>query len=944
MHNNVKNKFKEQVMGFVIVATLVGLALGSVLLEGVDFGVLLGGLIGGLIGKVVQLSQQLGSLQIIVNHLVSQQKLVESLAKVDKIKPAVSVGTVKKPLAEIIGSPPAETIRPDPRETVDIELPDLDEASVAQAKTTPAPSRPKPTAKPELPPQQPSKPDLGEKIADAIRRFFTEGNPIVRVGMVVMFFGLSFLVKYASNQGMFPIEFRLTCVLVIAIGLIIVGWKTRFRAGGYGLVLQGGGIAAVYLTLFAAAKIFNLIPFGIAFGLLFVVVMLGAALALLQNAQVLAILATAGGFLAPILTSTGEGSHLALFSFYLLLNLGILTIAWYKAWRLLNWVGFMFTFAITSTWGVLKYEPTLYASTQPFLAAFFLLYLIVAILFSFKQEPKLKGFVDGSLVFGLPLIGFGLQTCLLKHSAHGLPISAVILSALYLSLAAWLVRKHLATHRVLVESFLALGVGFATLAVPLALDASWTSVTWALEAAGLVWIGLRQERLRPRLVGYLLHCGAAISLMRIDGLDTGNSPIISGDFLNVTILAFTAIVISYLLYKFTERLRAFESLIAPAALTFGLIWWFVAGLMEINAHLADKQVFSFAILFASITAIVAIWLSKRATWQALGYSMFALLPFVILCSGLTMGLDDDVHPAHGMGLIALSIFFAVQFRFLFLQESLAKQDLLSAWHILTAWLMFGLIFWETAWQETYYSLTDTQSIMLWFAAFTFPLAALLLLSQKLSWPFARFDNDYKNWVPMPLFVLCAIWFIGVCSKAQQAGETYLPLLNVLDISQLALVLLFAYAFNRDYLNRGFLTKKSTRLGLLGTVIFIWINVVVLRAIHQYQAIPYEFDNLWNAMQVQMALSILWTMCALVVMNLSRRFQQRSLWMLGATLLGMVVLKLAFKDLSGAGTLAGIISFMVVGGLMLLIGYLSPIPGKKTDDLISDQDSITEENK
>jgi hypothetical protein len=106
-----------------------------------------------------------------------------------------------------------------------------------------------------------------------------------------------------------------------------------------------------------------------------------------------------------------------------------------------------------------------------------------------------------------------------------------------------------------------------------------------------------------------------------------------------------------------------------------------------------------------------------------------------------------------------------------------------------------------------------------------------------------------------------------------------------------------------------------------------INTVLLRAIHQYTGVAYEADILWNSVVVQMALSILWTICALVVMNFSRRMQERKLWILGACLLGLVVLKLALKDLHGAGTLAGIISFMAVGALMLLIGYLSPIPAK-----------------
>jgi uncharacterized membrane protein len=77
----------------------------------------------------------------------------------------------------------------------------------------------------------------------------------------------------------------------------------------------------------------------------------------------------------------------------------------------------------------------------------------------------------------------------------------------------------------------------------------------------------------------------------------------------------------------------------------------------------------------------------------------------------------------------------------------------------------------------------------------------------------------------------------------------------------------------------------------------------------------------------MALSILWAICALGVMNLSRRLQMRELWLIGGGLLALVVLKLIFKDLTNSGTLERIVSFMVVGGLMLLIGYLSPIPSK-----------------
>ncbi len=80
--------------------------------------------------------------------------------------------------------------------------------------------------------------------------------------------------------------------------------------------------------------------------MMFLVVIAATLLAIKQNAQVLSLIATAGGFLVPILTSDGGNNFVGLFSFYLLLNLGVLLLAWFKSWRLLNVTGFCFTFVI----------------------------------------------------------------------------------------------------------------------------------------------------------------------------------------------------------------------------------------------------------------------------------------------------------------------------------------------------------------------------------------------------------------------------------------------------------------------------------------------------------------------------------------------------------------------------------------------------------------------
>jgi uncharacterized membrane protein len=884
----------------------------------------LSALLGALAGLVINQKKKLEQVELTLKQLLEEQKLAKTRASRTGLSQQAqqqppSQAAITTPVVANRMTPTPEVAQAQPKmtkaqyqqeEVLDLDLPDL------------SLSTPKPIV------AEPRKPDLLEKALGAITRFFTQGNPIVRVGMVVMFFGMSFLVKYASSQGLLPIELRLTAVLVAAAGLLVFGWRTRQRAGGYGLVLQAGGIAIIYLTLFAAAALYKLLPMGLAFGLLFLVVVLGAILALLQNAQVLAILATAGGFLAPILTSTGQGSHVGLFSFYLIINLGILAIALHKTWRLLNWVGFLFTFVISAAWGILKYQPEQYLSSQPFLVAFFILYLTVSILFSLKQPANFKGLVDGSLVFGLPLVAFGLQAALLKHTDYGLALSALGLAAVYIWLSWLLARRYMATQALLIQAFLALGISFATLAVPLALNASWTSVTWALEAVGLLWVGLRQQMLRSRLAAYGLHAAAACSLVLVHGLDTGLRPLLDGDFLALALLAGSDLAMAFLLFRYQDRPFPVEKLMAMATLGFGLLWWFVAIISETKAHCPGEHQFGLLFVLLAASGFTMQWLGDKLRWKQMQLGSFCLLPLAAVLSA-SFYEDSLRHPAQNLGLAALATFLVVHYRMLFSCQNKAELNinpgLLGAWHILGSWWLFGLVFWEASWQQDYYQLYDTTDHLLWFAAFAAPLAILVLAWRKPRWPLTSFEPPYKNWVPAPLLFFGGLWFISVSNKTIASSHQYLPLLNPLDLSQAAVILLVAYAFRRGFLS-AFNISRELKAGILGLMLFAWINLVCLRALSHYQSIAFEAHSLWASVQVQMALSILWTLCALFIMNLSRRLQHRQLWIIGAGLLGLVVLKLFTQDLTSTGTLARIVSFLMVGGLMLLIGFLSPIPG------------------
>jgi len=125
------------------------------------------------------------------------------------------------------------------------------------------------------------------------------------------------------------------------------------------------------------------------------------------------------------------------------------------------------------------------------------------------------------------------------------------------------------------------------------------------------------------------------------------------------------------------------------------------------------------------------------------------------------------------------------------------------------------------------------------------------------------------------------------------------------------------------------TNKLRASWLLFAGFFIWINAFVLRIIHFWTGVPYNLDIMLVSQLVQATFSILWATIAVVIMVFSSRKLRRATWMIGAALMGVVVVKLFLVDLSNSGTVERIIAFLVVGVLLLLVGYFSPVPPKNS---------------
>lgn len=220
---------------------------------------------------------------------------------------------------------------------------------------------------------------------------------ITRVGIVILFPGVSFLIKYAAESITVPIELRLAGIAAAALVVFVIGWRLRHTRRDYALLLQGAAVGSWYLVTYAGMKMYPVMPASLGFFILLGLSVFAALMSITQDAKSLAVFGILGGFLAPVLASSGGGSHVMLFSYYAILNAGIVAIVWFKAWRALTLMGFAFTFIISVAWGVTRYQAEL---------------------------------------FGTPVIGFALQAVLVQRFEYGTAWSALGFGLFYLGICA----------------------------------------------------------------------------------------------------------------------------------------------------------------------------------------------------------------------------------------------------------------------------------------------------------------------------------------------------------------------------------------------------------------------------------------------------------------------------------------------------------------------------
>ncbi|HEY6873796.1 MAG TPA: DUF2339 domain-containing protein [Geobacteraceae bacterium] len=754
-------------------------------------------------------------------------------------------------------------------------------------------------------------------------------NLLVKVGVVILFFGVAFLVKYAAQHGLFPLELRLASAALGGLTLLAVGWRLRHERPVYAQVIQGGGVGIVYLTTFAAMRLYHLIPTGAGFALLVAICAIAGALAVLQEAPPLAVLGSAGGFLAPELASIGSGAPAMLFGYYALLNAGIIGIAWFRAWRGLNLLGFACTFLVSASWGGRFYHPDHFAAVEPFLVLFFLGYTAIPLLFARRQPEGERAYLDGTLVFGTPIVAFLLQAGLVQRYEYGLAWSALALGLFYLGLAAILFRKAPPAMRLFTEAFLAFGTVFATLAIPLAFDGRWTAAAWSAEGAGLVWTGLRQERRFARGFGYLLLIGSGIAFLGETGLPTGSWPVMNGFYCGSLLVCGAALVAARLLHRHDGLLQSWETRMEELLFAWGMVWWFGAGLHETAGHTIPSWENGACLAFIALSCGVCGLLRPRLAWPLLDWPALGLLPAMAAFAAYLL-VTGESHPASEGGYLAWPIAFAAWYAILKGADT-RRSRLHAVAHAAPLWLMAILLAWEISWRiDSPPAGMETWATTAWGVVPALLALLVVRYGERISWPVGRHYPACFGLGSGPLAFFAWLWL--VCVNLTQAGDpwplSYLLLLNPLDAATVLVLVTLACWYLKmpsalPALAAG-LPHRELRAAFGGTL-FLWLNAMLLRTIHHWAGIEFTPHALFASQLVQTAVSIFWSLAALVVMTAAVRRSRRNAWLAGATLLGAVVVKLFLVDLANSGTVERIVSFVVVGILLLVIGWFAPVP-------------------
>ncbi|SDE52562.1 Predicted membrane protein [Mucilaginibacter pineti] len=435
-------------------------------------------------------------------------------------------------------------------------------------------------------PPKPREPQLSffERHPD-LEKFIGE-NLINKIGIAILVLAIGYFVKFAiDNDWVGPLG-RVGIGIGCGAILIAIAHRMRNSYKAFSSVLVGGGLAVFYFTITLAYHQFNLFSQTTSFIILIVITIFAVLLSLLYDKQELAVIALVGGFASPFMVSNGHANYNALFIYLLILNIGLLIISYFKAWRVLNIVSFGFT--------VIVFGSVLYTLTPPtyhygfiYASIFYLLYFAINVAHNVREN---KTFIasDFSILLTNTALYFaaGLYLLTAMHAEQFRGLFCVSLAVVNLVLSYILFRNRKVDTNIL---YLLIGITltFISLAAPIQLHSNSITIFWASEAVLLYWLyqrsGIQLMKLTSLVIWGAMLCSLMMDLFQIysDHLIT-LTIVANKGFITTVVAAVSSFLLSILIGRDENpRIKGIAVEDRIFSIT-ALALLFLSGLLEIN--------------------------------------------------------------------------------------------------------------------------------------------------------------------------------------------------------------------------------------------------------------------------------------------------------------------------------------------------------------------------
>ena len=440
------------------------------------------------------------------------------------------------------------------------------------------------------------------------------------IGAVSLVLGLGFFLKLSFDNNWIGDTGRIVLGIAAGMALLGTGEYAQRRVPLWAQAVTAGGAAILYLSIYSAFALYQLIRPDVALLFLAVVVGLAGLLAIRYDSIVIGFLGIIGAFIAPVLLGPELLDIRLALPYILIVDLGILWVATFRNWRwfvLMGWIGSygLFAAALDQFPG---YEPIL---MQAGLTAMFLIFVGATTLFHILWR-RVPGPLDMSIVAINGTAFFALTVAILWEDYQvWFGLISLSLSLLY-GLIAYAALKRPGAPTEIAMIALPMALVFLTVAVPMQLSGVWLTTAWAAQGVGLVWTGFLLYKTSMRIfglgalalaAGYLLLFGASVDL---------NSfvPVMNERFLIFVVVIIAFYAAGYLFWRNRDLDEEWEESMPPILLTVasGL----TLGLLSMEA--VDYFSSRYDGFVAQQSATNGTLLSLTAIWSTYAFLLMAV--------------------------------------------------------------------------------------------------------------------------------------------------------------------------------------------------------------------------------------------------------------------------------------------------------------------------------